>query len=206
MSQRNQNKPLSAGFKGLGAVAADNRALNSLLDALRDAVLYFDRWGVVQHANACACRWWGENELYGKTFIEVARNWDDPAERQREIMQVYRTGLPVLESRERSRLHGKDCWFQVDKLPTADPSGALVGVMLVISDITQTVERENVLRDSESRYRAFIASSSNLALRYLPAHRYPTAQESAGTADYGAGGAGGVQRPAACALRCGERQ
>src|SRR5690606_5535730 len=92
--------------------------------------------------------------------------WDDPAERQREIMQVYRTRRPQLESRERALEECGDCWFRVDKIPTTDECGKVDGVMVVISDITQSVRRELALKESEARYRAYIANSPDAIWRY----------------------------------------
>ncbi|MCR6651130.1 MAG: EAL domain-containing protein [Cellvibrionaceae bacterium] len=143
-----------------------NRALNALLDSMREIVLYFDQWGVIRHANSSARQWRSGQELTGKTFIEIAPAWDDPAERQREIMQVFRTQTPHLESRERALEIDGDCWFQVDKIPTADEYGRVDGVMVVISDVTHGVRRELAVKESEARYRAYIANSSDAIWRY----------------------------------------
>lgn len=144
----------------------NNRALNALLDSMREIVLYFDRWGVIRHANARALEWRAGEQLLGKTFVEIAPAWDDPAERQREIMQVFRTRRPRLDSRERALEMGGDCWFQVDKIPTTDENGRVDGVMVVMSNITQSVRRELAIKESEARYRAYIANSADAIWRY----------------------------------------
>jgi diguanylate cyclase (GGDEF)-like protein/PAS domain S-box-containing protein len=144
----------------------NNRALNALLDSMREIVLYFDRWGVVRHANARAHEWRGDGQLIGKTFVEIAPSWDDPAERQREIMQVFRTRRARLDSRERALEADGDSWFQVDKIPTTDEHGRVDGVMVVISNVTQAVRRELAVKESEARYRAYIANSSDAIWRY----------------------------------------
>lgn len=143
-----------------------NHALNALLDSMREIVLYFDCWGVIRHANACARDWRAGEQLLGKTFVEIAPAWDDPAERQREIMQVFRTRQPRLDSRERALEMGGDCWFQVDKIPTTDESGRVDGVMVVIANVTQAVRRELAIKESEARYRAYIANSADAIWRY----------------------------------------
>ncbi len=133
---------------------------------MREIVLYFDQWGVVCHANARAHEWYGDGQLIGKTFVEIAPSWDDPAERQREIMQVFRTRRARLESRERALEADRDSWFQVDKIPTTDEHGRVDGVMVVISNVTQVVRRELAVKESEARYRAYIANSSDAIWRY----------------------------------------
>jgi diguanylate cyclase (GGDEF)-like protein len=147
-------------------VHQDNHALNVLLDSMREIVLYFDRWGVIRHANARARDWRAGEPLLGKTFVEIAPAWDDPAERQREIMQAFRTRRPRLDSRERALEMGGDCWFQVDKIPTTDENGQVDGVMMVIGNVTQVVRRELAIKESEARYRAYIANSSDAIWRY----------------------------------------
>lgn len=143
-----------------------NWALNHLLNAMREIVLYFDRRGLVHHCNASACTWHPQSML-GKTFVEIAPRWDDAAERQREIMQVLRTRQPLLGSRERAcDEHGANLWYSVDKLPTGDNPGESDGVMVVIADITRTVRREQVARENEARYRAYINNSADAIWRY----------------------------------------
>lgn len=149
----------------IDSLIENNRALIALLNALRDMVLYCDRWGIIRHANARALEWWGDDPIVGKTFVEIADEWDDGPERQREIMRVVRTAQPLLESRERVLLRGAEFWFSVDKIPTANLACG-DGVMLVLSDITQMVRRETAVKESEARYRAYIANSSDAIWRY----------------------------------------
>ncbi len=137
-----------------------NRDLQVLLDAMRAIIFYLDSWGVVQHSNSRAERW-HRHGIVGKNFCEFAQGWDDPSERQREIMQVIRTGRPILNSLEAVRDHERECWFHVDKIPTRDAQSRVNGVLLVLTDITDSKQKERELRLSEDRYRAFIANSTD---------------------------------------------
>lgn len=148
------------------AYIQNNKALNALLEAMREVVLYFDSLGVIYHANRRARSWREGRQLEGLSFIDIAPGWDNPAERQRELLQVAQTGQQVLDSRERSFESSGDCWYLVDKTPTVDSEGKPSGVMLVITDITQTVRREMTIKESESRYRAYIANSIDAIWRY----------------------------------------
>ena len=143
-----------------------NHALNTLLDAMREMVFYFDLWGTVCHCNERAKRWREELAPLGRTFVEIAPTWDDAAQCQREIMQVLRTGKAQLGSRERSVETSGDHWFSVDKIPTLNKNGDIDGVMLVITDVTQSVRREIAIRESEARYRAYITNSADAIWRY----------------------------------------
>ncbi|WNO09843.1 putative bifunctional diguanylate cyclase/phosphodiesterase [Teredinibacter sp. KSP-S5-2] len=146
---------------------SNNRELQELLDAMHSVVLYMDRWGVIKHGNQKAIEHWSPLDgIEGKSFLEIAVHWDDPSERQREIMQVIRTGTPAWGVREREVNLGVERWFQVDKVPTAEDDGRITGVLLLMTDITENVVRERALRESESRYRAFIANSADAIWRY----------------------------------------
>ncbi len=144
----------------------ENTELQQLLDSMRSAIWYMDRWGMVQHGNEQAGRWLSLDLAFGKNFMEVAPGWDDVAERHREIMQVIRSGCAVLDSLESRSEHGQRYWYRVDKIPTADAQGVVTGVLLVINDVTDEVFKENALKESEARYRAFIANSSEAMYRF----------------------------------------
>ncbi|SMF43497.1 diguanylate cyclase (GGDEF) domain-containing protein [Alteromonadaceae bacterium Bs31] len=76
-------------------------------------------------------------------------------------MQVIRSGLPQWGAREQAYEHGREYWFNLDIIPTVDDNSRVTGVMLVINNITESVQAELALRESEARYRAFIANSSD---------------------------------------------
>ncbi len=140
--------------------------LQQLLDSMRSVILYLDRWGLVVHGNRHAENWMCLPEVLGKTFMEVLPDWDDVAERHREIMQVIRTGTPQWDSIE-SRYEGdQQQWYRVDKIPTMDTANKVTGVLLVIEDVTRERGREYALRESDARYRAFVANSSEAMFRY----------------------------------------
>ncbi len=143
-----------------------NRELQLLLDTMREVVLYFDRFGTIKQANLFAQRWLGAREFYGQSFEQLLPNWDDAARRQRDLMRVMHTGVSVWGGRESVLLDQRLYWFNVDKIPTTDLSGQVNGLMLVLTDITDIVGKEKALQESEARYRAYIANSSDAIWRY----------------------------------------
>lgn len=139
---------------------AREQELRLLLDSLRSAVWYLDRWGLVKDYNRLAGELLENEQVVGKSFLELAGCWDDPPERQREIMQVVRTGESQLGSVEFAQFGPARHWFNVDRIATKDPFGRVNGVLLVMTDITENLNRERALSQSEARYKAFIANSS----------------------------------------------
>lgn len=151
----------NSGQHNLGQrLKAKDQDLRLLLDSLRSAVWYLDRWGLVKDYNRLAGELLAASPIEGKSFLELAGCWDDPPERQREIMQVVRTGDSQLGSVESAQIGETKRWFSVDRIATKDPRGYVNGVLLVITDITESLSRERALNQSDARYKAFIANSS----------------------------------------------
>ncbi len=148
------------------SLQSQRQELRLLLDSMRAAVWYFDRWGLVKDYNQLTQELLSRTLAVGKSFLEVAPQWDDPSERQRELMQVIRTGDPQLGSVESAVIRGERLWFSVDKIPTKNSQGYVSGILMVMNDITESRSREQALTQSEARYRAFIANSSEGIWRY----------------------------------------
>src|SRR5690625_8027646 len=115
-----------------------------------------DRWRLVNDCNRRAKGLLSGKRVEGKGFIELAYVWDDAAERHREIMQVIRTGDPLLESIESAEFRSGQRWFSVDKIPTKDATGRVNGLLLVMTDITEQQNSKRELARSEARYNAFM--------------------------------------------------
>lgn len=139
---------------------SQRQELHLLLDSIRAAIWYLDQWGLIKDANSLALSLTTDSSALGKSFLELAPFWDSPAERQREIMQVIRTGEAQLNSVESATIGDGLRWFSVDKIPTKDKHENVTGVLLMMTDITDALAKEQALQENEARYRAFIANSS----------------------------------------------
>ncbi len=147
-------------------IDSQQQALRLLLDSMRSAILYLDRWGIVKDSNRLANELFGSNTLCDKSFIDIANHWDEPFERQREIMQVIRSGIAVHGSQESIRAGQTEQWFSVDKIPTKDTEGQVNGLLLVMTDVTEGIRQNMALKESDALYKTFIASSSDAIWRF----------------------------------------
>ena len=136
-----------------------------LLDSIQSVIWYLDRWGRVKRGNHEAAKWMPLDEATGKSFLELAPHWDDPAERQREIMGVIRSGEVQLNTLESCHVKSEVVWYKVDKIPTKNTRGDVTGLLLMLTDVTVSRAREQALAESEARYKAFIANSSEAMYR-----------------------------------------
>ena len=139
---------------------------SAVLDAITSSVLYLDRSGTIVFANHHAEQCFASAPLAGKTFVEVAPYWDDPSERQREIKSLIRSGKSIRKSLERSINKGVEAWYHVDKVPTFNRYNQVDGLVLVITDVSDYISRKVALEESEARYKAFIANSTDAIWRY----------------------------------------
>jgi diguanylate cyclase (GGDEF)-like protein len=137
-----------------------------LLDSIKAAILYFDHHGRIRHGNQKAFDWLPRATALGSLFSDVALGWHNAIGCQQELEQVMATGVPMLDRLENRTEDGQQFWYRVDKLPTFDDAGVVHGALLVMNDVTDLVLKEQALKESEARYKAFIANSSEAMYRF----------------------------------------
>lgn len=142
-----------------------NPGARALLDALRDSVFYFDTWGILQYVNVAGRARFGAQLCLGKTFMELDIGWEHASEKHREIMQVLRSGKPILDSRELCMAEAGDCYFSVDTV-RVELAPQRPGVLMTMREVTQLVRRDALVRSNESRYRAYVSNSTDAIWRY----------------------------------------
>lgn len=142
----------------------ESSELQLLLDSLRAIIFCVDKNRRVTLANRRAREWCPD--IANKQLRELIRSWDNPSLRVREFESVLKSGRAILDSREKSAFGAEEFYYTVDKIPACDDEGSVSGVMFVVSDITETIAHAQQLEESEARYRAFIANSTDAIWRY----------------------------------------
>lgn len=144
----------------------DGQFIHLLFDSLRSAVLYLDQWGNIHSANTMAKELFREEELQGKTLLEFLDGWEDAVHCHQELLMVARTGTSIIGAIERAFIHGKGYCFQTDKIAIRDDEHGINGVLMTLDDITALKAQEATIKQSESRYRAFIENSQDGIWRF----------------------------------------
>ncbi|MBU2987608.1 EAL domain-containing protein [Saccharophagus degradans] len=140
--------------------------LAGILDAMSGMVFLLDRWGVIQLANSLALKLCNGENPVGKNVMELDCGWQDASTCQRDILYVVRSGLAKRGSVENIFVEGQMRCYCVDIAPASKHAHSPVGVFLTLTDITHQEDSLRALRDSESRHRAFIASSADAIWAY----------------------------------------
>lgn len=137
------------------------KALRSVDLAVRSYVWYLDTKGRIKHANQQADFLASLDDTRGKHFSEAVGLPGSGQQWRAELNKIIKSGIAVFGARETLVIEGETRHFSVDKIPTLDRWGGVNGLLLVINDITQEAERETALRESEARYQAFIATTTD---------------------------------------------
>jgi len=143
------------------AEVAENLDLLSLLDAMRSIIFYVDRDAVVVHGNITARRWAPSRFVIGSFLVDLIPDWRDVNRLLAEIAIVSEMGTASWGLEFLASTHGVEHWFRVDLIPTKRTDADAAGAMIVIDEISESVRTEYALQESEARYKAFIANSSD---------------------------------------------
>ena len=124
--------------------------LGDVVAQTRDAVISFDRRGIVQTWNASAERIFGysEREMLGHPVSVIARTLDTPS-----ITNDYRR-LAAGEDLSPKRVirvakDGREVPVELSRSPIRDKQGAIVGYSMIVRDVTEQMRVEEQLRQSQ---------------------------------------------------------
>ena len=141
--------------RAVAALHRRQREQRTILDAVPALIWFMDADGRIVRANrlAAASAGLSVEEMEGKSaydlYPEVA------ATRCREDLEVVRSGRPRLGRLE--SVTGPDRrvrWLMTDRVPYHDDEGAVAGVVVFAVDVTERVDAEEKLRESEELFRS----------------------------------------------------
>lgn len=114
-----------------------------------------------QFANPGYARLFGVDEqaIIGRTFTDVI-GADAAREIDPEVQAVITRRQPVAYERTLVTAEGASRWIEVNLLPHLGSTGEVIGVFVLISDITKHRLAEQAVRDSEGRLAQFMQAST----------------------------------------------
>lgn len=151
---------LIGGFNHLLQILAQRKTLlRQILDTSSVAIFLVDKEGRITLANQHMADMFGcpLDELVGRDYLDLLQ----PAHRAdgMQKMRALLSGQVMTADLERwyLRADGTEFWGHLTGRRFLDASGAEVGLLTVISDITDLKRAEETVRNSEARYRGFLA-------------------------------------------------
>ncbi|KNZ32560.1 MAG: diguanylate phosphodiesterase [Methylibium sp. NZG] len=114
-----------------------------------------------QFANLGYARAFGHDEksILGLTFRQVIGE-DAARQVEPEVQAVLQRRQPVSYERTLAAADGTTRWIEVNLLPHISPAAEVIGVFVLVSDITKHRLAEQAVRDSEGRLAQFMQAST----------------------------------------------
>ena len=102
-------------------------------------------------------------EVIGSHCYEISHGYNEPCERKGEdcmLREVFETGKPGNCRHQHKQADGSKVWVDILLSPLRDENANVTHVIEAIRDVTDLVEMEDVLRESEENFRA-LAENAN---------------------------------------------
>jgi two-component system, cell cycle sensor histidine kinase and response regulator CckA len=133
--------------------------LQTVLDTIPQRVFWKDLNSVFLGCNkplAEDCGYSSVSQLIGKTDHETtaAPQADRYRADDREVMETDRPKLNFEEPQKKA--DGSTGWLRTNKVPLHDKNGRVIGVLGTYEDITERKQAEEILRESEQRFRSLL--------------------------------------------------
>ncbi|HEY9863277.1 MAG TPA: ATP-binding protein [Candidatus Obscuribacterales bacterium] len=131
--------------------------LELIMNTIPQRIFWKDRNSVFQGCNLQVALDSGlksPKDVIGKTDYDLA--WTlDQAESYRQVdREIMETNIPryrIIETQLQA--NGKQCWLETNKIPLHDSEGNVVGILGTYEDITERKLAEELLAESETRFR-----------------------------------------------------
>ena len=105
-------------------------------------------------------------EIEGKSAEEIFPQ--EAAKYYADDLEVIQSGRPKLGIFESFQDRAKQAvWLRTDKVPVRDSTGAIIGLIVMCQDITQSRRIEDALRASEERFRLIVEGVKDYAILML---------------------------------------
>ena len=136
-------------------------ARDLVIDGMKDGMIVLDANRRIVDINPAAQKiigLSGEQQPIGKSMAEVLNKWPHLIERYRNIFEAE--DEISLEDGE------KHYWYELNLSTLRDENKLVIGQLITIRDITQRKLTENLLQESEARFRQIVENASDMIYRF----------------------------------------
>ncbi|MBS0018487.1 MAG: PAS domain S-box protein [Arthrospira sp. SH-MAG29] len=144
--------------------------LQTILDALPQSVFWKDSHSVVLGCNQAFARAFGGEHtscFIGKTDYDYCVSRKEAENYQycdRQVMNCDRPQIKLIENK--SNADGSMNWVETTKIPLHDADGKVIGLVGIFEDITDRIQAERALKESEAQTRALLDAIPDMMFRY----------------------------------------
>ena len=147
------------------------KLLQRIIDLLPVRIFWKDNNLIYLGCNEIFAKDAGKNsseDLIGKDDFEMG--WKEQAEIYRDDdASVIKSGIPKFNFEEpQTTPEGEKIWIKTNKVPLTDLQGNTVGILGSYEDITERKQSEELLKESESKYRNLIETMPEGFYRSTP--------------------------------------
>ncbi len=143
-------------------LAYEQALLNSLLEGIPDAIYFKDlnsRFVKINKAMLIKHGFKGVDEVIGKTDFELFGE-EHAKQAFEDEQRIIQTGIPIINKEEKEDWpDGRSTWVSTTKMPLFDIDGKIIGTFGLSRDITEKVQAEEQIRNSEKLYRSLFENS-----------------------------------------------
>ncbi|MFM8423734.1 MAG: PAS domain S-box protein, partial [Chloroflexota bacterium] len=143
--------------RATSALQASEANYRNLVEKSESAIAVVDRDGKILFANEKGKEIWHETEFIGKTIYDVF-----PQEYANSYLTAIRSvidsQISIMDEIE-SSVAGNSMWFRISMTPLRNPDDSVSSLLLNAWDITNSKLAEQMLHESEEKYRTLVNSS-----------------------------------------------
>jgi PAS domain S-box-containing protein len=151
------------------ALQKTTKELQVILDSVPAGIWYKDTENRLLRVNKAGAESIGMKveDVEGRSVSDIFP--EDAEHYYEDDLEVIKSGKPKLGIVERLQVPGgENKWVQTDKVPYRDEQGNVAGVIAFVQDITERKQAEQVLHESEERYRRVVQDQTEFIVRWQP--------------------------------------
>lgn len=149
-------------------------ARDLVIDGMKDGMIVLDANRRIVDINPAAqtiIGLSGEQQPIGKSMVEVLAKWPQLIERYRNVFEA--------EDEIAIEAGGAQRWYELNLSTLRDENKLMIGQLITMRDVTQRKLTENLLQDSEARFRQIVENASDMIYRFDAEGRLTYANPSA---------------------------